>query len=59
MNKMYQEHWDALDRQARAELSREEQHLVARIEGESAGATTSTLRKLAEFPIRNGFMLSF
>ena len=59
MNKMYQDHWDSLDRETRAELSSEEQRLVARIEAEKGSARKTGLRKLAEFPMRYGFMLMF
>lgn len=59
MNRMYQDYWDSLDRETRAELSSEEQRLVARIEAERGGAEKTGRRKLAEFPTRYGFMLFF
>ena len=58
MNRMHQDHWDSLDRETRAELSSEEQRLVARIEAEKGSAQKTGLRTLAEFPMRCGFMLA-
>jgi hypothetical protein len=59
MNRMYQDYWDSLDRETRAELSSEEQRLVARIETERGSAQKTGLRKLAVFSTRYGFMLLF
>jgi len=57
MSGMHQDHWESLDRETRAELSSEEQRLVARIEAEKGSAQKTGLRKLAEFPMRYGFLL--